>query len=567
MKEFSAQTGGRYTYVDDIVNLQDLSLAFASIFSDCDNFIISGCEISGTSISEGYVYINGKIRRFNGVSGITAWPQFIYESNKTETVAYASGSDKVGRNVYGCSIASSVPTTIDSLTGRIPGSIRLESNGGLGINDALFGKYSLLLQSKAGAQEVNDRVTFKNGVTVGGAVMSKNITLTSDTGSAFQAMYVGNELVITSNNNGGHSYKFVASNAGNVIAYINNEPILIISGDKLTSQVPIQTPECTAGNISVKGNNIFNKYDGSSNAGISINMMGFGEGYDYYRDLTIGNGKGKAIVSIKGSDDSVGLAGSLSIANNVFLTNTSSIIWKQGSRDILSVGYDALNRTYAIKSTSSNLTIQGLAYVDIYPAIKEGGVLLSEKYITNNKFNDALNKKADKEEIYTRTYIDSTFANVNKGFSQFIEHNAVEQLRSSIGAASEEFVTKKCAQNDKLLSDMATDNDKKKAIRDNINAQEQLYDSGWLSISTQLFARQIGRMVSIQGKLSPKHSGEMFEIPRGIDIPKYSVSFSTFTSKGDPWACNIQGQSRTCRVTYCDGACDEEVCFSMIYMV
>ncbi|MBR4405204.1 MAG: hypothetical protein IKT30_02395 [Bacteroidaceae bacterium] len=71
MKEFSAQTGGRYTYVDDIVNLQELSLAFASIFNNCDNFIISGCEISGTSISEGYVYINGKIRRFTGVSGIT----------------------------------------------------------------------------------------------------------------------------------------------------------------------------------------------------------------------------------------------------------------------------------------------------------------------------------------------------------------------------------------------------------------------------------------------------------------------------------------------------------------
>ena len=162
MKEFSAQTGGRYTYVDDIVNLQELSLAFASIFNNCDNFIISGCEISGTSISEGYVYINGKIRRFTGVSGITTWPQYIYESNKTETVAYASGSDKVGRNVYGCSIAKTVPTTLDPLTGATPSFIKLTSGGGLTMNDALFGKYALLLKSAAGQQTVSDIITFNN---------------------------------------------------------------------------------------------------------------------------------------------------------------------------------------------------------------------------------------------------------------------------------------------------------------------------------------------------------------------------------------------------------------------
>ena len=59
MKEFSAQTGGRYTYADDLENLQDLALAFAQIFDDCDNFIVSGCEITGNAISAGYVFLNG----------------------------------------------------------------------------------------------------------------------------------------------------------------------------------------------------------------------------------------------------------------------------------------------------------------------------------------------------------------------------------------------------------------------------------------------------------------------------------------------------------------------------
>ncbi len=47
MKEFIAQTGGRYTYADDLENLQELALAFSQIFDDCDNFILSGCEVSG----------------------------------------------------------------------------------------------------------------------------------------------------------------------------------------------------------------------------------------------------------------------------------------------------------------------------------------------------------------------------------------------------------------------------------------------------------------------------------------------------------------------------------------
>lgn len=44
MKEFSSQDGGRYTFVDDIVNLQNLALAFSAIFDTCDNFVITGCE-------------------------------------------------------------------------------------------------------------------------------------------------------------------------------------------------------------------------------------------------------------------------------------------------------------------------------------------------------------------------------------------------------------------------------------------------------------------------------------------------------------------------------------------
>lgn len=45
MKEYIAETGGRYTYSDDILNLQELALSMSAVFDGCSDFIISGCEI------------------------------------------------------------------------------------------------------------------------------------------------------------------------------------------------------------------------------------------------------------------------------------------------------------------------------------------------------------------------------------------------------------------------------------------------------------------------------------------------------------------------------------------
>ena len=150
MKEFSAQTGGRYTYVDDIINLQELSLAFGELFDECDNFIVSGCAVSGTSIGSGYVYLNGKLRYFSGASGISQWPQYIYEVNQKESVAYASGSDKVGRTVYGCTCGPTIPSVADSVTGNIPVALSITQDGGLLMKDAFIGKYALLLNPAKG---------------------------------------------------------------------------------------------------------------------------------------------------------------------------------------------------------------------------------------------------------------------------------------------------------------------------------------------------------------------------------------------------------------------------------
>ncbi|WP_302251330.1 hypothetical protein [uncultured Alistipes sp.] len=52
MKEYIAETGGRYTYSDDILNLQELALSMSAVFDGCSDFIISGCEIEGPKPSD-----------------------------------------------------------------------------------------------------------------------------------------------------------------------------------------------------------------------------------------------------------------------------------------------------------------------------------------------------------------------------------------------------------------------------------------------------------------------------------------------------------------------------------
>lgn len=98
MKEYIAETGGRYTYVDDILNLQEIALSMTSIFTGYSNFIISGCEFTESDIASGYVWINGKVRYFSGCQNAPQ-PYYIYERNENETVTYANEINKDRKSV------------------------------------------------------------------------------------------------------------------------------------------------------------------------------------------------------------------------------------------------------------------------------------------------------------------------------------------------------------------------------------------------------------------------------------------------------------------------------------
>lgn len=590
MKEFSAQTGGRYTYVDDIINLQELSLAFGELFDDCDNFIVSGCTVSGTSISSGYVYLNGKLRYFSGASGISQWPQYIYEVNQKESVAYASGSDKVGRTIYGCTCSSSIPSTADAVTGSIPVALSITESGGLLMKDAFIGKYALLLNPTKGSQTVDSIVTFSKDINVNGLLTAlADMSLKSGNTACRIGYNSSHHLTIKSQTANNNNYSIVLTDGTGIEFYVNGVLKMTI-GDEIVFAANASTGSnaMTIGSVRTAGAHVYNTGTATDNGELNLNMLGYSGGTTYFRNTYIGNGKGKAIISIKGSDSSVLINGVTTVTTDnlegivllstVTKTNTAlqkSILWKDSNKDVMAyIGYyDTTNQYFGIQNNVSEIVITGATYVNLGPVIREGGTLLSDKYALQTNVTASLDLKANTADVYSKTSADSTFAKKDSGLSQFVtSSNTQAVLRSQIGALGSSDLDGYAVKS-QYLADMATTEEAKQKIRDNIGAastgdfQTKLTDSGWVLIKTGLYIRQIGNVVSIQGQLKTIHSGTVFTIPNSIDPPTYSVFKSISFSNSKNWTVSIKGNSRQCTVLYCNGSCNVTTDFSITYMV
>lgn len=588
MKEFSAQTGGRYTYVDDIINLQELALAFGELFDECDNFIVSGCAVSGTSIGSGYVYLNGKLRYFSGATGITQWPQYIYETNKKESVAYASGSDKVGRTIYGCACGPTVPVSVDEVTGNTPVALSITQSGGLLMKDAFVGKYALLLNPAKGTQTVNGIVKFANDINISGLLTAlADMEIRSGNTSCRVGYNSSHNLTIKSTTANGNNYSVVMKDGVGIEFYVNGTLKMTI-GDDITFHTSYNTNASTVGSIKTTGTHVHNSSTATDNGELNLNMIGYNGGTTYFRDTYIGNGKGKAVISVKGSDSSVLISGVTTVASSglegiVLLaslpkTNMAlqkSVIWKDSNKDVMaSIGYlDTANQIFSIINNVSDIVITGASCVSIGPAIKEGGVLLSQKYALTSEVNKALALKANAKEVYSVRGADDTFAKKASGLSQFVTStNTQAKLRSQIGALGSSDLNGYAVKS-QCLADMATSEANKKKIRDNIGAaavgdfQTKLRDSGWIMIKSGLYVRQIGNIVSVQGNLRTVHSGTVFSIPNSIDPPAHAVYQSCSFSNNRNWTVSIKANTRQCKVIYCSGSCGNTTDFSLTYMV
>lgn len=393
MIEFNSQVGGRYVYVDDIVNLQNLALSIASIFDDCDNFIISGCQISGNQISSGYVYINGKIRFFNGATGITQWPQYIYENNYNSSVPYANGTEKVGRVIYGCSISQSVPTSLDPITGAIPSYINISQSGGLRLKDALLTKYSLSKDSVT-QQTVNGSVNFQDTCNFAKGITSRGkINLLSGNVNANIQIDENNLNIISQVN---ENINKISITSNGIIFSINGKAICTISNNTIQFIKQTTCPSSLIGYIAIDNNqHIYDKNTPSNEGGVFINFTGYNGGDTYFRNTYIGDGKGSKLLEILGENKEVRSNASVLIStnnNNVLtfksLLDKSNVNYKQilrwtDNKDVTTayIGYYDNSKTMNLKNSLGDIVIRGVLSVDLGPEIKENGVPLSEKYV------------------------------------------------------------------------------------------------------------------------------------------------------------------------------------------
>lgn len=612
MKEFTSQTGGRYTYIDDLLNLQELSLAIVSIFDGCDNFIVSGCQVSGNTISSGYVFINGKIRYFTGAASVSKWPIYIYESNTVEKVPYADSGDKVGRNVYGCAAASSMPTNTDLLTGAVPQFVQInKDNTAMRLKDAFFGKYALTIDSSFNSQSVKKDVAFGGGLTVDGAIQSNtSLNVAKGNSKAIVSYDTNGDLVIQSTAIGRSAHRLIITNDGNFRFYSGDSLLATLSSKGFVGSSLIGFPQVNAGNIRCTDSGIYNYGSISDDGVLNINLVGYNGGITHYRNTVIGDGKGNGILEINGKSHQGKLYGDLLISSSVAAllkirhsslaktdkTLQSYLNWQdKNGASIASLGYVStedfdfyVSNSIGAVRISSDTYIAGKLYVD--------GVDVMAIMTGKTDLADALKNKANVSDVYSKIDADKIFVKKTDGIGIFVTNagggeTGKASVRNAIGAASTSDFNN-AVQKSQLFKDIVSEGlpavsdgnytaslkARQKALCANIGAafkedvQTTQKDTGWIAmtvkncgITTKLYVRQVGYVVSIQGELHTHHSGTIFTLPNNVDPPKYKIGYSH--NKDGNWHCTMNGGSRDCVVDYCNNGCSEYIGFLMTYLV
>lgn len=605
MKEFSAQTGGRYTYVDDFINLQDLALSFASIFDECDNFIISGCEVSDSVISPGYVYINKKIRYFNGATNVT-FPCYIYEQNSTETLTYANGQDKVGRKIYGCALGTSVPSGDDPLTNAARQYILLGiEHRVLRLREALFGQCFMLSASQ---QTVQGNVTFEGDVTIDGNLNLDSITLVSDNAVGRLYHYTNNGNLIIQNKISAHdTYQMIFGSAG--FEFRTESAIMFTVTDRnVTARIPFSATQVRAGNVTIANNDIYEHATNADDGSLRINMLGYNRVNTRYRDTLIGNGKGTAIITVDGSTANVQIDGTIVSNNSVkeaFVLKSTyprtsdenflkTLVIKDANDYVAAIfGYNSTTdgtqlsavhnesgKVLSIINNIGGINITGSGYVNIGPVIMENGVAISSKYVQRSELPSWVFGNAPSSGM-TQEIADGRYARLTNGLAQFIRGtNTASVLCSQIGAMTQTQADARYAKLSSYLADMARTDSEKALIRQNIGAaasnqlQSTIYDSGWKDLrGGLLFARQWGKVVSIQGTVFTTPAGNIsFVIPAGIAPPAYDVELlapeATRSNETLFFRVKIAAGERNARITHCpETMVNSPVTVTLTYMV
>ena len=412
MKEYIAETGGRYTYSDDILNLQELALSMSAVFDSCSDFIISGCEPDGPRISPGYVWLGGKVRRFEGAAD-AVYPYYIYEANRHESVVYANDVNKRGRTCYLCAGAKAIPETTDPVTGKLPVSIEVTESYAPRFIDKFFGRYAVLLDTPftrqtakkdlvlagtlTGQKEINSRtavsVSGENGYMLKGIVKTDgSISL----GAYLRGLPV-NEIIIRTD--GGFSFM----KQGKELVRITEDGISY--GTSLGDSARI-------GAIRIKGSDIYNTSDTTDEGCVRINYYGAQGGGTRYRNFAVHDGKSGSspVLEVTGRTATVRAGGLFVVQNagrgidlqntaytkdNARLTNL--VTWRDSAASVLAMaGFDTPDDyRFILRNTLGDIVLAPSGSVDVLGTLKINGKSVSDTYVSVTTFAGEMSKKVD----------------------------------------------------------------------------------------------------------------------------------------------------------------------------
>lgn len=441
MREFVAETGGRYTYVDDVINLQDLALSMTSIFDACSNFIISGCNIlDDGQISPGYVWLNGKVRHFYGTKDVPEFPYYIIEYNYVESSTYANEVNKRGRITYECYGSNEETTKVDYVTGLPPQFIEITKEYAPRLIDKFIGRYAVLLDSPFNRQTINKELHLTGKLTSEKEIESLSAQSVLNTANGYSTKSIvrsNGDISIGAYKNGKLVNEIVIRSTGSFSFYNDGKEIGSISewGGTYNS---LTTKSSLIGSINIEDHHITNMTGYGDEASVAINYYGYKNGDTFFRDFEVYNGKSSRIPIFKiyGRSDTSLFNGSVYInkeSGALFLSSTSNsksstalssyIQWRdKDGYDMATVGFfDTRSFDYLISNLVGNIRIFPTEYVNIIGDLKINDVSIRSTYVDFKTFTETLKTKVDCEEGKQLTTIDFTvdyqkkLDSINKG--------------------------------------------------------------------------------------------------------------------------------------------------------
>lgn len=465
MKEYVAETGGRYTYADDILNLQELALSMTSIFSNCTDFIISGCTVTGNAIAPGYVWLNGKVRYFEGCPA-ASFPYYIYERNQSDTVTYANEMNKKGRNNFLCQGGIIVPDTPDTLTDKLPHFIEIRKEYAPRFIDKFIGKYAVLVDTPFSKQTIRKDLVVTGKLYIDKTVESKTALTVVDTENNYSfkgivkvngdaswgAYYNGllvNEILLQTDG----SIHFMKQGAE--LAYIDTTGIFVPS---------VLSTSLKTGALFISGNSIVNYDDETDTGAVNINVAGYKNGNTKFRNFNIYDGKKNAspLVQAVGKERKVKIAGYFSVKaedNQLALISSSylkgdpkligSIHFKDSSEEnIAEIGYiETNNFDFTVSNLIGNLVLKSTGSVNIQSDLLVNGTSLTKLYVPVTVFKNALAQKVNtvngkglSSEDFTTEYkrkLDAiTSGNIDSGEEGYVTTaNITEALKKKLNTS------------------------------------------------------------------------------------------------------------------------------------